>query len=75
MGDGAFALAWSRGLAYEVQKARLQAEIVSMRPVAARLDAWLSWHGAMPARGGWVSLAAEIGVSPRRCTGNSPSAA
>jgi CRP-like cAMP-binding protein len=63
-GDGAFALAWSQRLAHEVQKARLQAEIVSIKTVAARLDAWLNWHGALPARGGWVSLAAEIGVRP-----------
>jgi CRP-like cAMP-binding protein len=63
-GDGAFALAWSRRLAHEVQKARLQAEIVSIKTVAARLDAWLNWYGSMPTKGSWVSLAAEIGVSP-----------
>ena len=63
-GNGAFALTWSRKLAHEVQMARLHAEIVSIKSVAARLDAWLNWHGSIPARGGWVSLAAEIGVSP-----------
>ncbi len=59
-----FALAWTRRQAYEVQRARLQAEIISMKTVAARLDAWMVWSGSMPQKGEWVGLAAEIGVSP-----------
>ncbi len=62
--DGAFAEAWIGHLAREVQGARLQAEIMATRTVASRLDAWLAWHGALPPKGAWVGLAAEIGVSP-----------
>lgn len=62
--DGRFAEAWARHLGREVQRARLQAEILALRTVAARLDAWLGWHGALPSKGEWVGLAAEIGVSP-----------
>lgn len=62
--DGAFARAWAMHLAREVQQARLRAEIMSARAVSARLDAWLTWHGALPPKGEWVGLAAEIGVSP-----------
>ena len=62
--DGGFAEAWARRLGREIQRARLQAEILALRTVAARLDAWLGWHGALPPRGEWVGLAAEIGVSP-----------
>ncbi|WP_414471150.1 Crp/Fnr family transcriptional regulator [Microvirga sp. M2] len=58
------AWAWGRRLAHEVQRARLQVEIVSMRTVAARLDAWVEYHGPVPPRGRWAALAAEIGVSP-----------
>jgi CRP-like cAMP-binding protein len=62
--DGAFAQMWASRLAGDVQQARLQAEILSMKTVAARLDAWLGWHGSMPNKGEWAVLAAEIGVSP-----------
>ena len=62
--DGGFAEAWARRLGREVQRARLQVEILALRTVAARLDAWLGWHEALPPRGEWVGLAAEIGVSP-----------
>ena len=60
----AFALAWTRRLAHEVQRARLQAEILSIKTVADRLDAWLAWHGSIPTKGDWIVLAGEIGVSP-----------
>lgn len=62
--DGAFAEMWASRLAHDVQQARLQAEILSMKTVAARLDAWLGWNGSMPNKGEWAALAAEIGVSP-----------
>lgn len=58
------AWAWGRRLSHEVQRARLQVEILSMRTVAARLDAWVEFHGSVPPRGRWTALAAEIGVSP-----------
>lgn len=60
---GLFAEFWAKRLAHEVQKARLQTEIVSIRTVAARLDAWINWHGALPPKGEWGDLAAQIGVS------------
>ncbi len=56
--------AWASYLAREVQRARLQAEILSLKTVAARLDAWIAWHGALPAKGQWSLVALEIGVSP-----------
>jgi CRP-like cAMP-binding protein len=58
------AAAWAGSLAREVQRARLHAEILSLRTVAARLDAWLAWNGALPEKGQWSLLAREIGVSP-----------
>ncbi len=63
--DNAFAQAYSAHLARELRGARMRAEILSLRGVGARLDAWLAWQdGALPARGTWASLADEIGVSP-----------
>lgn len=52
-------------LAQEVQNARRRAEILSLKRVAERLDAWLVWHDQiLPEKGEWHRLAAEIGVSP-----------
>jgi CRP-like cAMP-binding protein len=62
--DPALAAAWSAHLAREVQSARLRAEILALRGVAARLDAWLAWHAALPPRGAWRALAGELAVSP-----------
>lgn len=62
--DTELAIAWARHLAHEVQQARLQSEILSLKTVAARLDAWVSCHGSLPARGHWSMLAHEVGVSP-----------
>lgn len=62
--DGEAADAWGRHLAREVQRARLQAEILSMRTVRQRLDAWIAWHGPLPAKGAWLTIALEIGVTP-----------
>ncbi|MDE2363005.1 MAG: Crp/Fnr family transcriptional regulator [Hyphomicrobiales bacterium] len=59
-----FAEAWARHLAEEVQRARLHAEILSLKTVSARLSAWLAWNGALPAKGSWAIIAQEIGVSP-----------
>ncbi len=59
------ALAYGRHLARELRQARMRAEIVSLRRVADRLEAWLVWHdGEMPERGDWMHLAREIGVAP-----------
>ena len=56
--------AWAQHLAHEVQRARLHAEILSMKTVAARLSAWMFRNGAPAAKGQWRRLAEEIGVSP-----------
>jgi len=58
------ALAFVRRLAHELQNARFQAEVLSMKTVAARLDGWVAWRGYLPPKGEWVGLAAELGVSP-----------
>ena len=58
------AIAFVRRLAHELQHARFHVEVVSMKTVSARLDAWIEWNGAMPMKGEWVGLAAELGVSP-----------
>ncbi len=63
--DRAFADAWAESLAGEVQRARYRAEILTRRTVAERLDGWLAWPGnALPDRGDWKDLAAQLGVSP-----------
>jgi len=56
--------AFVRRLAAELQHARFHAEVLSIRTVAARLDAWMELNGELPPRGEWVDLAAELGVSP-----------
>jgi CRP/FNR family transcriptional regulator, dissimilatory nitrate respiration regulator len=61
--DSDFALAWSRYLAHEVQRARLQSEIVSLKTVAARINAWIAWNGPLPPKGQWTAIADQIGVS------------
>lgn len=54
---------WAKRLAEATQAARMQAEVRSLRTVAARLDAWLSLSGDLPAKGRWQDVASEIGVS------------
>lgn len=63
--DSGLAQSWAAFLAHEVQATRLRAEILALRTVAERLEAWLAMHnGAMAPRGDWKSVAGEIGVSP-----------
>lgn len=63
--DCEFASAWAEYLSREVQRVRGRAEILSLRRLEDRLDAWLEAHNRiMPPRGSWVSLARELGVSP-----------
>ncbi|MDP2738027.1 MAG: Crp/Fnr family transcriptional regulator [Pseudorhodobacter sp.] len=62
--DTATAEAWAAHLAHAVQAARLRAELRSLRRVSDRLDAWLGERRALPERGQWHDLAAELGVSP-----------
>jgi len=60
-----FADAWAQYLAHELQAARLQAEILSLKTVARRLDTWIAWRGdALARKGDWRTIASEIGVSP-----------
>ncbi len=52
-------------LAREVQRARFRAELLGLRTVGERLDAWLAWQqGRLPERGSWALLAGELGVTP-----------
>lgn len=63
--DPDFAELFAGHLAREVQQARLRAEILALRRVSERLDAWLAWNnGELPAKGAWHIVAMEIGVSP-----------
>lgn len=63
--DADFARWWVGHLAREVQTARLRAELLTLRTVAERLDAWLDLDGGgIPPRGARLRLAAELGVSP-----------
>ncbi len=64
-GRPGFAAGWAAYLAHEVQRTRLRAEILSLRTVAERLDAWIAANdGRQPAKGEWKTVAAEIGTSP-----------
>jgi CRP-like cAMP-binding protein len=58
------AAAWAARLAREIQTTRLRSEILALRTVADRLDAWLAWHGTLPAKGEWNQVARQIAVSP-----------
>ena len=78
--DPALAESWALHLAHELQTTRLRAEILSLRTVRERLDAWMAWNGdRLPPRGTWNMIASEIGTSPvalyrelaRRRTGTS----
>ncbi|WP_186420937.1 Crp/Fnr family transcriptional regulator [Bosea sp. CS1GBMeth4] len=67
-------------LARDVQRMRAYAEILALKTVAQKLDAWLLASGErLPAKGMWGGLAAQINVAPealyrelarrRRCAG------
>ncbi len=62
--DPSFAALWATHLAHAVQGARHRSEVLTQKTVAGRLDSWIDWHGALPEKGHWRHLAAEIGVSP-----------
>ncbi len=58
------AACWAEYLAHVVQKTRLRAEILSLRTVSDRLDAWIVANGGrQPIKGEWKTVAAEIGTS------------
>jgi len=63
--DAALANTWAALLARELQQSRARTEILRLRGVAARLDAWCLLTGAdLPARGEQRGVADEIGVMP-----------
>ena len=55
--------AWAAHLARSVQKARMRAEIRSLKTVAERLEAWIGEYGSIPEKGHWQTLASELSVS------------
>ena len=61
--DTAAAETWAEMLARGVQAARMRAEIRSLPKVADRLDAWLDSGNALPEKGRWQDLAAELSVT------------
>lgn len=61
--DATLAEAWAAYLARSVQSARLRAEIRTLRKVSERVDAWLGEGRALPDKGQWQDLAAELGVT------------
>lgn len=59
-----FAIALAEYLAVEVRQQRQRAEILSLKSVSDKLDAWLASNGALPSRGTVKNVAIEIGVTP-----------
>ena len=63
--DPAFAECWAVHLSRELQATRLRAEILSLRTVRERLEAWIGWNGErLPGGATWKAVANEIGTSP-----------
>lgn len=59
-----FSNVWASYLAQELQGARLRSEILALKTVAQRLDAWIAWNGGRaPEKGEWKLVASQIGVS------------
>lgn len=61
--DLALAEAWAAMLARGVQAARLRSEIRALPRVAERLDAWQAAGNALPEKGRWQEVAAELSVT------------
>lgn len=65
LADPAWLGSFAAHLAAEVQRTRGRAELLSLRKVGDRVDAWLSLNGGVtPDRGRWVDWAGELAVSP-----------
>jgi CRP-like cAMP-binding protein len=62
--DPTFAAAWASHLADEVRSARQRAEILALKTVAERLNAWTAAKSEFPPKGTWKAVAQEIGTSP-----------
>ena len=57
--------ALARQFARDVQSARFRAEILSLRRLSDRLDAWLEINGGLlPGKGSWLTLASDLAVAP-----------
>lgn len=64
-GSPEFSSVWAGYLARELQASRLRSEMLALKTVAERLDAWILWNGAKtPPKGQWKLIASQIGVSP-----------
>ncbi len=62
--DRAAAAGYAQHLAANLRSARMRGEILSLRRVSDRLDAWLAWHdGQLPQKGQVARLAHDINVS------------
>lgn len=62
--DKGAAAGYALHLATQLRAARMRAEILSLRRVSDRLDAWLAWHdGRMPEKGRMARLAHDLNVS------------
>lgn len=55
---------WASYLAHALQRARMNAEIRTLRTVEERLDTWLSLGNQFPPKGEWQYLASVLGVTP-----------
>jgi len=63
--DSVLASALMRHLAHEVHRARTQAETLSLKTVAERVDAWITLNdGLLAPKGRWRQVASEIGTTP-----------
>jgi CRP-like cAMP-binding protein len=60
--DSRFARACAQHFAHEVQRMRVRSEIMGMKRVSSRLDAWLSLR-PLPEKGGYGAVADDIGVT------------
>jgi CRP-like cAMP-binding protein len=57
--------AFAAHLAQRVQDARTGAEVLSLKTVQGRLDAWLAVNqGGLPEKGHWRELAESLSVTP-----------
>lgn len=60
----AMANSWSTHLAQTLQTARQYSEILRLKKVSERVDAWTALNGGeLPPKGQWKVLAAQLGVS------------
>ncbi len=63
--DPEWLVMFAASLAREVQRTRAWAQLLSLKRVDSRLDAWLALNdGVLPPRGRWLELAAELAVTP-----------